>query len=360
MYKSLQGGRAIAAIMVVLFHLAGAIAADKYFGIKEFAIPFSFGHSGVPFFFVLSGFIIFTAHKNDIFKPIKLRDYIWKRIIRIYPTYWIIFFCVFFMALSSSTLRNTVPHDFYTIIKTLILIPQDPSIIGGTGSPVLGVAWTLQYEMVFYLFFSALIINRILSIFLAISIAGIYLYKLTGYMPNFFILNFISSDYILLFCMGVLVAFLNSSRLIINRPIFFITAGTLTFIFIALNEVINIKLSMEIILYGLSSSLLIFGLVRSENSGRIFIGDKKMQLLGDSSYALYLIHYPLISVMCKLSIFLGINKIGFLGALFSFVFIFIICIFFSIAFHLRIEKPVTRFFREFLANKYYFQLNEKT
>jgi exopolysaccharide production protein ExoZ len=91
MYKSLQGTRALAALLVVLFHLGNTIALGKYFGIEAFAIPFKFGSAGVEFFFVLSGFIIFAAHRNDISKPRRLTNYISKRVIRIYPTYWIIF-----------------------------------------------------------------------------------------------------------------------------------------------------------------------------------------------------------------------------------------------------------------------------
>ena len=125
MYKSLQAGRAIAAMLVVLFHLGGAIAAQKYFGISAFSVPFSFGASGVEFFFVLSGFIIFAAHRNDIFQPRKLAGYLKKRAVRIYPTYWIVFLLVYFLALASPGLRDTVPHDLSVLVKSLLLIPQD-------------------------------------------------------------------------------------------------------------------------------------------------------------------------------------------------------------------------------------------
>ena len=90
MYMSLQAGRAIAAILVVLYHLGGMIAVEKYFGQPIFGIPFSFGDAGVEFFFVLSGFIILTAHRKDISKPYRVISYLKKRIARIYTTYWII------------------------------------------------------------------------------------------------------------------------------------------------------------------------------------------------------------------------------------------------------------------------------
>ena len=65
-YTSLQEARAVAAILVVLFHLGGAIADAKYFGLSVFSVPFSFGSAGVEFFFVLSGFIVFLRIEKSV------------------------------------------------------------------------------------------------------------------------------------------------------------------------------------------------------------------------------------------------------------------------------------------------------
>ncbi len=50
MYFSLQIGRAFASVFVLLFHLGGIMYSERYFGISEFYLPFSFGSSGVEFF----------------------------------------------------------------------------------------------------------------------------------------------------------------------------------------------------------------------------------------------------------------------------------------------------------------------
>ncbi|MDD5460853.1 MAG: acyltransferase [Methylococcales bacterium] len=342
MYKSLQAGRAIAAMLVVLFHLGGNIAKEKYFGIQAFSIPFSFGSAGVEFFFVLSGFIIFTAHRNDIFQPHKLASYIRKRLTRIYPTYWIIFLSVFFLAIASTALRNTVPHDLFLILKSLFLIPQDKDIAGGTGAPVLIVAWTLQYEMLFYFYFAFLILSRWLSIFMGLTL--LYLYINYAGVPSLsFPLSFLLQDYLLLFAMGMFVSAVCTTRKIAaDRPFFYVVIGSMLFLLIALDNVTDVNLLKEwrIILYGFASSLIIFGLVQAEKKGQIIGGHKLMQVLGDSSYALYLIHFPLISILCKLSISIQLNKLGIIGALISYITIFGMCLLSSVVFHLRIEKPV--------------------
>jgi len=216
-YKSLQAGRAIAAILVVLFHLGSTIAQTNYYGIKAFSIPFSFGNAGVPFFFVLSGFIIFNAHRKDIFKPKNLSTYIKKRLIRIYPTYWMIFLPVFLVAVLSPGLRNSVSRDPWTFLSSLLLMPQDFIVTGKTALPV---AWTLQYEMIFYLFFALLIFSRWLSIIVGFTILYFYIaYK--GMSSLSFPLSFLCQDYILLFAMGIAVSFVcTSSKKIVNRPFF--------------------------------------------------------------------------------------------------------------------------------------------
>lgn len=347
MYKSLQAGRAIAAMLVVLFHLGGTIAADKYFGIKAFSIPFSFGRAGVEFFFVLSGFIILTAHRNDIFKPHKCASYIKKRLIRIYPTYWIIFSLVYLLAIASPVLRNTVPHDIFIIIKSLLLIPQNSNIVGGSGAPVISVAWTLQYEMVFYLFFALLIVSRWLA--LVVALAFLYLYvEYASVSPIIFPLSFLNSDLILLFVMGMAASIASTSaKVIANRPLFYVGIGVVMFLFIAFDTIIGANLLEErrIILYGLASSILIFGLVRAEDKDLVIGGHSWLQILGNSSYALYLLHYPLISILCKLSLVLQLEKLGLIGALSSYVVIFGMCLLSSVVFHLIIEKRVVAYLR---------------
>jgi exopolysaccharide production protein ExoZ len=153
-YKSIQGCRALAALLVVLHHLGAAVASPKYFGAAAFAVPFKSGDSGVEFFFVLSGFIITWVHFDDLGKPVLLLPYLRKRALRVYPTYWIVFTAVYLIAIASTALRFSVPHDLPTLLKCLTLLPQDAAVTGGTGAQVLIVAWSLQYEICFYVLFA--------------------------------------------------------------------------------------------------------------------------------------------------------------------------------------------------------------
>lgn len=351
MYKSLQSSRAIAAMMVVLYHLGGTIASG--FGINSFATPFSFGYAGVPFFFVLSGFIIFFAHQNDIFKPDRFASYIKKRLLRIYPTYWIVFLAVFLFAIASSVVKNAapqVPLDSIVLLKALLLIPQDPKIVGGTGAPVIAVAWTLQYEMFFYLFFACLILSRWLSIVVVCALAYICISNTMEVSDSSFIFSFLSK-YMVLFLMGMAVAFIHKSKnLIVKKPQRYTSIGLLIFLSVVLSDLTGIDMAQRTLFYGVASSLIIFGLVRSEDKGPIS-GGGLMQRLGDSSYALYLIHYPMIGILCKLFISMQLNKLGLLGAIIAYVIIFCTCIIGSLILNVLIEKPIAAFFKRRRTNK---------
>ena len=103
---------------------------------------------------MLSGFFIYFAHCNDIFQPKKLVNYVKKRLIRIFPAYWIVFLLVYFLAMLFDSLKHTVPHDAFVLLKSLLLLPQDKTLFGSSGTPVITVAWTLQYEIFFYLLFA--------------------------------------------------------------------------------------------------------------------------------------------------------------------------------------------------------------
>lgn len=346
MYKSIQASRAVAAILVVLFHLGGIIALPKYFGTPEFDFLFAAGDAGVEFFFVLSGFIIFTAHKSDIGTPGRLGYFLKKRFTRIFPTYWIVFIAVYLAAIAAPSLRNTVPHDPGLLLKSLALLPQNPVEVGGTGAPVLFVAWTLQYEMFFYAFFALLILSRWAAAVGAVGLGAVYLSCAATSSCGAFPLNFFSSDYVLLFAFGMAVAGHANGRRI-ERPLFFVLTGVVFFVLVSADKVFHVDLlaSWKTILFGLASSMIVFGLVTAENAGRVLGGHRFAQLLGESSYALYLIHVPVISLMLKILVFLHFRELGFAGAAMAYVFTFTCCIGAAILVHVWIEKPLGLFFR---------------
>src|ERR1700733_7636810 len=170
MLRSIQLCRAVAAGMVMLFHLTLVFAAAKYFGLAGVNLPFTFGHAGVEFFFVLSGFIITFAHWNDFGNPSRLSAYLKKRAIRIYPIYWLVFALVCLTA--TVTMGITIDLAPAILIKTLALVPQasDDPIIGTWAPTVIFVAWSLQYEILFYLLMAVFIVNRLLGGLIAAAV----------------------------------------------------------------------------------------------------------------------------------------------------------------------------------------------
>ena len=74
----IQNYRGIAALLVVLFHTSGM---TKYYFMDESYLTwlFEFGHAGVEFFFVLSGFIIYRIHRVDFSTPSRVYPYFLNR-----------------------------------------------------------------------------------------------------------------------------------------------------------------------------------------------------------------------------------------------------------------------------------------
>ena len=85
--RSIEMLRAIAALLVVLFHAQGIF--EQRTGVTPFAGLFVSGSRGVDLFFVISGFIIAHVHARDVGRPWRLANYVFNRAARIYPAVWI-------------------------------------------------------------------------------------------------------------------------------------------------------------------------------------------------------------------------------------------------------------------------------
>jgi exopolysaccharide production protein ExoZ len=163
---SLQLLRAVAAIGVVFTHAITRISVTfpQGDGQSLFAGPhgqLTVGDAGVDLFFVISGFIMLHVHHDDFAKPGAPQRFMAKRVMRIVPIYWLLsalalLFVVFAPDLFTTHSKSV---DMSWIIGSFFFLPIASA--GETVSPLVGVGWTLNYEMFFYVVFAfALLLPR--------------------------------------------------------------------------------------------------------------------------------------------------------------------------------------------------------
>ncbi len=346
MYKSLQAGRAIAALLVMLFHLGKVLAREKSFNLPELALPFSFGDSGVEFFFVLSGFIIMTVHRKDVGRPKSVWSYVAKRLIRIYPVYWIVFAAIVLLSFLTGSQVPLHPQSWNVWIKSLLLLPQDKVVLGGQGAPVLNVAWTLQYEVVFYSFFLLAILNRTL----AWVVGAVWLLLCTVYrgytLP--FPAAFFLTDFVFVFFLGLLISEISRrTRGTVQQWYKLLIVGLVLYGISALDSIFDTYIlgDVRILHFGICSAIILLALVKLEDHGIVIGGSKILQALGDASYSLYLLHFSVMTVVCKVFLHFHFRDLGYGGALIVYVVSVVVCVIVALQFHKWIEKPMLVYLR---------------
>lgn len=306
----LQVARGIAAMLVVLFHASNHLKLDV--GYLPMGGIFHFGRSGVDFFFVLSGFIIFHVHAKDIGHTHRLRNYLSKRLTRIYPIYWIIMLIL--LGISFATHKPIPMSSFFA----------DASLLPMADLKTLGVAWTLRYEMFFYAIFALAIISRPLgAVIFSVWLTGISL-NVLGLLPP------LSSDWMYTmvsmwnveFMLGILGAFY-LSRFRIMWPKTLFSFSILGFITLGILENINLldgRMDIARLPYGIMSMLILIALVEWERLGKLRT-PSILVLIGEASYSIYLIHLLMISLFYKALSYTGLIQVLHVDVIFVFLFI---------------------------------------
>jgi exopolysaccharide production protein ExoZ len=199
--RSIEAARAFAAFAVVLMHAANLMRVEHFSGHVGMGRIFDFGYVGVDFFFVLSGFIITYVHHNEIGQPENIPRYLWRRFSRIYPIYWIILLLTIgIVSLGRIATGKAIDFDLgiSDIAGTIFL-----NIWAGEPK-YLGVAWSLQYEVMFYLAFTLLLIHARIGSYLFI-VWGIVLLGNTFGITTFNLPPSLGSAHCLQFLLGVAV-----------------------------------------------------------------------------------------------------------------------------------------------------------
>ncbi len=151
----MDGLRFVAIAMVIIFHLNGYLLAKSSLHrlgsssesdwLAQIAMV---GFRGVELFFVISGFILalpFAARHLNNAAPVNLRKYYLRRLTRLEPPYFVTVLLLFVVALwiQGKSALATFPH----LAASLFYLHN---LTYGFPSPAIGVAWSLEIEVQFY------------------------------------------------------------------------------------------------------------------------------------------------------------------------------------------------------------------
>lgn len=299
MLKSVQAGRAIAAICVAAFHLSIMMGDVRYGGVPVFQDYTIQGNLGVDYFFLLSGFIIMYAHGQDIGRPAALGNYLWRRWARLFPVYWLYtagFTLLVLLGLGSAAVLPSTPLEWLTSVTLVRFSPVDPP---------LPVAWTLFYELAFYLAFAVLIANRRAGIALFVAWGAVCLvtfkYPGQGINTPAFVYTAISNLY---FMMGI-GAYLLMRRPGTGTPELLLGAAVVATV-VALWPDAGSRHGEFPLVIGLA--FLMAGITKLERTRGSLPIPKWLLKVGDASYSLYLLHLPLQGLLLKLLVASGLLR----------------------------------------------------
>jgi exopolysaccharide production protein ExoZ len=326
MIMSLQAGRAIAALMVLVHH---AHSSNQHFIAEGPAFAdalFTYGYLGVDFFFVLSGFIIYFTTRDAERTRTSARSYLRKRAVRIFVPYLPIglaLACAYMLLPGLSGSDRT-----WSWFATLTLLPSDRP-------PALNVAWTLQHELVFYaifglLFFSGALLKGMLLWLSAIVLAFLLAPDLGR------TLQIVLAPINVEFMLGMLAAHLamQNRRLPLRWLVPAVLLPVLAFWALGLQR-------EHSPLIGLAIACALPSLCHWEERRVIRVGPT-MILLGAASYAIYLVHPPLLAIGSRLLAWAGFESYWIAMAV-----LVPAATLAGLIYHLSIETPALAFVRRF-------------
>ena len=309
-YDLLDGLRGVAALMVIFYHVFEAFATSP---IDQ---RFNHGYLAVDFFFILSGFVIGYAY-DDRWKTMTTKDFIKRRLIRLHPMVVLgaVLGVIAFFIQGCEKWDGTqvsISMVMLALLINLFLIPAVPGSgpeIRGNGEmyPLNGPSWSLFFEYIGNIMY-ALFIRRMstkaltaLVVLAGIGLASFAIFNFSGAghlgvgwtMEEY---NLIGGFLRVLFSFSIGLLMSRVFKPIPVKGAFWICSLAIV-VLLSMPYVGNGEALWMNGIYDSVCAILIFpmlvylgasGKTTDKHSARI------CKFLGDISYPLYMVHYPLI------------------------------------------------------------------
>lgn len=316
-FNALTGIRAIAAIMIFVYHNRKYWKDDIHPELFRFCNELNLG---VQLFFVLSGFLIAKSYGTKPFQSFtNYKNYLSQRIMRIMPLYWLLITLYYldsdFGKQKFSALHYLLLHGFSSS-HSLEVIAQ---------------AWSLTVEMTFYILAPLLLVlvekkttyvfYFLLFLFIGTVAIGNLWNTINGnpnqyFQPTEFVLMSTFPGQSMLFLAGVLYAKYETTitkQLLTKHATLIGGIGFLLLIYgIGFFQVSRIDHGTnhwqgKLLFFTLLPTcivLLFHGLIHEKTYLQQFLASKLMLLLGNASFAFYLIHISYVNLKLKSFLFL--------------------------------------------------------
>ena len=317
-YDLLDGLRGVAALMVIWYHIFEGYAFAEVTNSAGSGMieTFNHGYLAVDFFFILSGFVIGYAYDDRWGKSLTMKNFFKRRLIRLHPMVIMgaVLGAVTFYLQGCAQWDGThvaISMVMLSLLCTIFFIPAMPGVgyeVRGNGEmfPLNGPCWSLFFEYIgniLYALFIRRLSNKaltVLVVLLGIALALFAVFNVSGY-GNIGVgwtldsVNFLGGSLRMLFpfSMGMLLS--RNFKPVKIRGAFWIC----TLILIALFSVPYLEGTEQFCTNGAYEAFCVIVafpiLVWLGASGTTT--DKKStvicKFLGDISYPVYVIHYPI-------------------------------------------------------------------
>ena len=311
-YDLLDGLRGVAALMVIWYHVFEGFAFASNSAIETL----NHGYLAVDFFFILSGFVIGYAYDDRWGKSLTMKDFFKRRLIRLHPMVIMgavlgaITFCIQGSVQWDGT-HIAISMIMLSLLCTIFFIPAMPGVgyeVRGNGEmfPLNGPCWSLFFEYIgniLYALFIRRLSNKALTVFvvlLGVALAAFAVFNVSTY-GNIGVgwtldgVNFLGGSLRMLFPFSLGMLMSRNFKPMKVKGAFWICTIALIALFsvpyleglepLCMNgvyEAFCVIVAFPIILWIGAS-----GTTTDKQSTKI------CKFLGDISYPVYVIHYPL-------------------------------------------------------------------
>ena len=329
-FDGIQALRALAALAIAALHVldeAGALAGTPG------QAPYPWVHllpleAGVDLFFVISGFVMVWASWGSFGHLRSVGPFVARRLLRILPLYWGLTAATVLVALAApGALSDGLRDGWGYVAASFAFIPWRRA--DGFVQPVLRLGWTLEYEMLFYVAMACALplrrglgLGAVLLAFAALALLG------QAVSVGSAAVAFWTDPIILEFGLGVLVAVAARQGWRAGW------AGPVLLVILVL-LLLAFPPGQRVLAWGLPAALLVFCALGWHSLPGWLV------LLGDASYALYLVHpFPMRALRVLFArLPAPVNIPLYVGVTLA------VCIAAAVALHLVVEQPVLRWGR---------------